>query len=133
MIFLDFILFTDHGHSHSHHSTPVAATDDERERLVPDEEAPSPKEKKPSIRAPPATSPATLGLLVHAATDGIAMGAASKEDSRNLELFIFFALMLHKAPAAFALTSWLQHQGHQRRTVAFYALECCFLSFFFFF
>ena len=50
------------------------------------------------------------GLVVHAAADGIAMGAASLTDSSEIEFIIFMAIMLHKAPAAFGLTSFLLHE-----------------------
>jgi zinc transporter 9 len=61
----------------------------------------------------------TLGLVIHAAADGIALGASSAASGgsgkRNLSLIIFFALMLHKAPAAFGLTSVLLKQGLSKR------------------
>ena len=39
---------------------------------------------------------ATLGLVVHAAADGIALGAASATSRFNVELIVFMAIMLHK-------------------------------------
>ena len=50
------------------------------------------------------------GLVVHAAADGIALGAASLTDKTEIEFIIFLAIMLHKAPAAFGLTSFLLHE-----------------------
>jgi zinc transporter 9 len=47
---------------------------------------------------------------VHAAADGIALGAASLTDKAEIEFIIFLAIMLHKAPAAFGLTSFLLHE-----------------------
>ena len=52
----------------------------------------------------------TTGLVVHAAADGIALGAASLTDKAEIEFIIFLAIMLHKAPAAFGLTSFLLHE-----------------------
>ncbi|EER25465.1 ZIP Zinc transporter family protein [Coccidioides posadasii C735 delta SOWgp] len=51
----------------------------------------------------------TTGLVIHAATDGIALGASSSNTS--LSLIIFIAIMVHKAPASFGLTSVLLKQG----------------------
>ncbi|EKG10924.1 Zinc/iron permease [Macrophomina phaseolina MS6] len=62
---------------------------------------------------PPAT---TIGLVIHAAADGIALGASSSASSTKLGLIIFLAIMLHKAPAAFGLTSVLLKQGLSKRT-----------------
>ncbi|KAI8622734.1 ZIP zinc transporter-domain-containing protein [Chytriomyces sp. MP71] len=50
---------------------------------------------------------ATLGLVVHAAADGIALGAALTSDQSSLGLIVFLAIMLHKAPSAFGLTTHL--------------------------
>ena len=43
-----------------------------------------------------ATWTATLGLVVHAAADGIALGAASATSRFNVELIVFMAIILHK-------------------------------------
>ncbi|KAJ3254608.1 hypothetical protein HDU77_003988 [Chytriomyces hyalinus] len=50
---------------------------------------------------------ATVGLVVHAAADGIALGAALTSDQGNLGFIVFLAIMLHKAPSAFGLTTHL--------------------------
>ena len=58
----------------------------------------------------------TLGLCIHAAADGIALGASSSSSSTtSLSLIIFVAIMVHKAPAAFGLTSVLLKQGLGKR------------------
>lgn len=59
-------------------------------------------------------SSTTVGLVIHAAADGIALGASSTTTSR-LSFIIFIALMIHKAPAAFGLTSVLLKQGLSKR------------------
>lgn len=77
----------------------------------------------PSSKKTPA---ATIGLIVHACADGIALGASSTAPSTSLSMVIFFAIMLHKAPAAFGLTSVLLKQGLSKRTarthLAFFSL-----------
>ncbi|PIA15059.1 Zinc/iron permease [Coemansia reversa NRRL 1564] len=67
--------------------------------------------------------PSTLiGILVHSCADGLALGAAvaasaaqtdadSNEHSSSLEIIVFLALLLHKAPAAFGLITTLKQQG----------------------
>lgn len=57
----------------------------------------------------------TTGLVIHAAADGIAMGASATTSSMKLGLIIFVAIMVHKAPAAFGLTSVLLKQGLSKR------------------
>lgn len=57
----------------------------------------------------------TIGLVIHAAADGIALGASSSSTNTGLSLIIFFAIMVHKAPAAFGLTSVLLKQGLSKR------------------
>lgn len=62
-----------------------------------------------------AGSSTTIGLVIHAAADGIALGASSSTPSTNLSFLIFFAIMIHKAPAAFGLTSILLKKGLSKR------------------
>merc|ERR1712184_118927 len=68
----------------------------------------------------------TVGLIVHAAADGIALGAASATNRSDLQLIVFLAIMLHKAPAAFGLTSVLLREGvgrdRVRKNLAMFAL-----------
>lgn len=60
---------------------------------------------------------ATLGLVVHAAADGVALGAAATTSQADVELIVFLAIMLHKAPAAFGLVSFLLHEGVDRKRI----------------
>lgn len=39
---------------------------------------------------------ATLGLVVHAAADGVALGAAATTSQADVEIIVFLAIMLHK-------------------------------------
>lgn len=56
----------------------------------------------------------TTGLVIHAAADGIALGASSS--NTGLSFIIFLAIMVHKAPASFGLTSVLLKQGLTSRS-----------------
>ncbi|KAI9368404.1 ZIP zinc transporter-domain-containing protein [Aspergillus egyptiacus] len=55
----------------------------------------------------------TTGLVIHAAADGIALGASTSDT--GLSFIIFLAIMVHKAPASFGLTSILLRQGLSSR------------------
>ncbi|KAI8635040.1 Zinc/iron permease [Xylariaceae sp. FL1651] len=57
----------------------------------------------------------TTGLVIHAAADGIAMGASVSSPDKKLGFIVFIAIMVHKAPAAFGLTSVLLKQGLSKR------------------
>lgn len=57
----------------------------------------------------------TTGLAIHAAADGIAMGASATSSSTKLGLIVFIAILVHKAPASFGLTSVLLKQGLSKR------------------
>ncbi|XP_077477792.1 zinc transporter ZIP9 [Stigmatopora argus] len=59
----------------------------------------------------------TLGLVVHAAADGVALGAAASTSGTGVQLIVFVAIMLHKAPAAFGLVSFLMHAGLERNRI----------------
>lgn len=60
---------------------------------------------------------ATLGLVIHAAADGVALGAAVVSSQVSVQVVVFFAVILHKAPAAFGLVSFLMHAGMERKTI----------------
>ncbi|XP_062375752.1 zinc transporter ZIP9 [Sardina pilchardus] len=60
---------------------------------------------------------ATLGLVIHAAADGVALGAAAASSQVSVQVIVFFAVILHKAPAAFGLVSFLMHAGLERRQI----------------
>lgn len=76
----------------------------------------------------------TLGLVVHAAADGIALGAASSTRHADIEFIVFLAIMLHKAPAAFGLTSFLMREGLDkakiRRHLLVFSMSAPALAFF---
>ncbi|GCC21712.1 hypothetical protein chiPu_0020187 [Chiloscyllium punctatum] len=49
--------------------------------------------------------------------DGIALGAAASTSQTSVQLIVFVAIMLHKAPAAFGLVSFLMHAGLERNRI----------------
>ncbi len=60
---------------------------------------------------------ALTGLLVHSLADGLAMGAAAVSDNDKVNFSITFAILLHKAPAAFGLTTYLLNSRWSRAKV----------------
>jgi zinc transporter 9 len=86
-------------------STPSQG-DDESESFL-QSLAPTPKQTR--------SLATTTGLVIHAAADGIAMGASASTSNTKLGFIIFVAIMVHKAPAAFGLTSVLLKQGLSKR------------------
>lgn len=94
------------GHGHSHETTPAA----EAVKLI--------ETGEQEVRVSESkASTATLGLVVHAAADGLALGAASASDSSSLQFIVFFAIMLHKAPAAFGLVAFLLQKDIERSKI----------------
>lgn len=49
--------------------------------------------------------------------DGVALGAAATTSHQDVEIIIFLAIMLHKAPAAFGLVSFLLHEKIDRKQI----------------
>lgn len=83
--------------------------------------------QSPGHSPPPAEPPqggnkassTSIGLIIHSVADGIALGAStagSTGSSSSLGIVVFLAIMLHKAPAAFGMTSVLLKQGVSKRT-----------------
>jgi zinc transporter 9 len=68
-------------------------------------------------RKAPVSWTATLGLVVHAAADGVALGAAATTNQTDVEIIVFLAIMLHKAPASFGLVTYLMHEGLERSRI----------------
>nr|XP_061798531.1 zinc transporter ZIP9 isoform X3 [Nerophis lumbriciformis] len=52
-----------------------------------------------------------------AEADGVALGAAASTSQTSVQLIVFVAIMLHKAPAAFGLVSFLMHAGLERNRI----------------
>lgn len=54
---------------------------------------------------------AMAGMVVHAAVDGVALGAAVREGDSALGWLVFMAIILHKFPSSFGISSYLLHHG----------------------
>ncbi len=59
---------------------------------------------------------AVFGLVIHAAVDGVALGATSLGKS-TVEFVVFMAIMLHKAPASLGLGSFLLSSGLSKKEI----------------
>ncbi|KAF9164653.1 hypothetical protein DFQ27_003307 [Actinomortierella ambigua] len=100
-----------HAHSHNHHVSVADFTElhnlqlDDANIRMPSAIAANSAKKR--------SNPITIGLVVHAAADGIALGASVSKP--ELQFIVFMAIMLHKAPAAFGLSSVLLQHGFTRR------------------
>ncbi|KAF9978286.1 hypothetical protein BGZ73_003093 [Actinomortierella ambigua] len=100
-----------HAHSHNHHVSVADFTElhnlqlDDANIRMPSAIAANSAKKR--------SNPITIGLVVHAAADGIALGASVSKP--ELQFIVFLAIMLHKAPAAFGLSSVLLQHGFTRR------------------
>lgn len=102
-----------YGHAHAapvanKHSHGGAACDGHGHGQSPDVTLESNKQKGKN-------SMAMLGLIVHAAIDGVALGASTFAGNSTASALIFFAIMLHKAPASFGLTTFLASTGMNKR------------------
>jgi zinc transporter 9 len=89
------------------HSTSAASLEDGDSESFLQSLAPTPKYSR--------SLATTTGLVIHAAADGIAMGASASSSSTKLGFIVFIAILVHKAPAAFGLTSVLLKQGLSKR------------------
>jgi len=79
--------------------------------------APSGSDPESNSRQRHSKITATVGLVVHAAADGVALGAAVSTSKTEVEVIVFVAIMLHKAPAAFGLSTFLLHEGFVRNRI----------------
>ncbi len=55
-----------------------------------------------------------LGLTLHAATDGIAVGAAAASGDLAVTVTVLLAVLIHKGPAAFSLGVFSSHERSER-------------------
>ncbi|KAI5965445.1 hypothetical protein KGF57_000711 [Candida theae] len=58
-------------------------------------------------------SSTTLGLLVHAAVDGVSLGSSFANKDSTLQFAMVIALIIHKIPTAFSLGTILSKEGMQ--------------------
>lgn len=99
MLLVDRIGGGSHGHTHG------GGGDADMHYAPNDDEAKGP----PAGSAGSAASNTLIGLLIHSAVDGVAMGvsAVSGGASSAVSLIVFAAIMMHKGPAAFGLASFM--------------------------
>ena len=57
-----------------------------------------------------AAASAVVGLTMHAAADGLAIGAALAAGDLNITIPILIGVLMHKLPAAFSLGAFSQHE-----------------------
>jgi len=67
----------------------------------------------------------SIGLIIHAAMDGIPLGAAAVSGNSSVEALLLLAIILHKAPASFGLSSFLIGSGLPRKIVLRNLLAFC--------
>ncbi|KAG0054875.1 hypothetical protein BGZ83_010213 [Gryganskiella cystojenkinii] len=101
-----------HAHSHNNHVSVADFTELHNLQLD-DSNIRMPSAAGMNASAKKRGNPITIGLVVHAAADGIALGASATKP--ELRLIVFLAIMLHKAPAAFGLSTVLLQHGFSRR------------------
>ncbi|KAG0017509.1 hypothetical protein BGZ81_010716 [Podila clonocystis] len=101
-----------HAHSHNNHVSVADFTELHNLQLD-DSNIRMPSAAGGGMGAKKRGNPITIGLVVHAAADGIALGASASRP--ELRFIVFLAIMLHKAPAAFGLSTVLLQHGFSRR------------------
>jgi len=110
------------GHGHSHRGNSTGQTGILMEREIEDMiDSVEDGEDERELRN---HATITFGLLIHAAMDGVALGAAIAEThirkgKGNLGLIVFWGLMLHKGPAAFSLCTFLLNAGVSQEKILF--------------
>lgn len=112
MLLIEFITtgLVGHGHSHSTHSTTSNNYEENGLSLGEKEKLSQSNFRTKGRICCRCSSSSTIGLLIHCAIDGIAMGSVGSSQSGAQEFMVFLALFLHKAPSAFGLSSLLLQQ-----------------------
>lgn len=117
-----------HGHSHNYHQVHHGSGEKKTDGDVEEDDSHT-RHHRQDIRigkAKQKRAAITLGLLVHSAVDGFALGAAhAAENAESLQFIVFIAIVMHKIPAAFGLSTLLRTSGSSdaavRRSVAMFA------------
>lgn len=63
----------------------------------------------------------TFGLCIHSLADGIALGSSAQASAKT-SIIVFLAIVVHKGPAAFGLTSLLLSRSVPRRIIQYHLL-----------
>jgi len=78
------------------------------------------------VHHPASTSVLAVGLSIHAAADGLAIGSAAAAGDATFSVLVALAVVLHRVPAAFSLGVFTLHeterQGQVTASVAGFAL-----------
>ncbi|KAG7194270.1 uncharacterized protein KQ657_004997 [Scheffersomyces spartinae] len=64
----------------------------------------------------------TVGLLVHAGVDGISLGSTFASTTSSFKMVFFVALIIHKIPASFSLTTILARLGMPHNIIKIHLL-----------
>jgi zinc transporter 9 len=67
------------------------------------------------VHHPTSISVLAVGLSVHAAADGLAIGAAAATGETAFSVLVAFAVILHRVPAAFSLGMFALHETRNTR------------------
>eukprot|EP00039_Didymoeca_costata_P008677 m.114942 g.114942 ORF g.114942 m.114942 type:complete len:326 (+) comp14184_c1_seq3:135-1112(+) len=107
-----------YGHGHGSHAHGDSVSHAEKGLSTDSGHCTHDNTEKPSQEVTKSKSTtAMLGLIVHAAIDGVALGGSVYGGPRSSSSIVFLAIMLHKAPAAFGLTTYLTSAGINKRIV----------------
>ncbi|KAK6458687.1 ZIP zinc transporter-domain-containing protein [Scheffersomyces xylosifermentans] len=64
----------------------------------------------------------TSGLILHSLTDGVSLGSSFVKGDFTIELVFFLAIIVHKLPTAFSLTTILMKEGHSSKIILMHLL-----------
>lgn len=78
-----------------------------------------------SIAVSIALSTLTLGLLVHALADGVALGVSFLDDKDTFRLVFFVMIAIHKIPTAFSLAALLVKEGIPPKATKYHLIAFC--------
>lgn len=67
--------------------------------------------QEPAPAGVPRSVSTSIGLIIHSVSDGIALGASVSSQNSALEMIVFIAIMVHKAPASFGFSAVLLREG----------------------
>jgi len=129
-----------HGHSHGlesqedlvGNSSPLgkqlqssgSSKDTEESKIESGHSAHHLHEKHEVVSAARRRNTVTLGLLIHNAMDGLAMGAAkaAMSSSAATQTVVFWAIMMHHVPASFGYATYLRNSGMEEHMVRRYVV-----------
>ena len=125
-----------HGHSHGpdieaiDYSTSAPSPAKQQSKAVieeskhPEDDGGRHHDKHETVSAERRRNTVTLGLLIHNAMDGLAMGAAkaAMSSSTATQTVVFWAIMMHHVPASFGYATYLRNSGLDEHVVRRYVV-----------